>query len=153
MRSTTWGTRCASRGIRRRRFRYSSGVWRSPTSAPPCRPSWRVRGRRPTPPDQGSGSESARCAGARHCGQAKDAQVADGGREVADMAADEAEGDARVRVAPAAAPAEAVVAEGPWGAAAEPECMVEAESPAHADAEDPVHAAGLDPPESLDGLR
>src|SRR5215208_5748400 len=155
-RSTTWGTRSASQGIRRRRSPCSSVGWRFPISAPRWRLSWRARGRTPARADRDSGrpaSERARRTGARHCRQPKDAQVADGGREVADVAAHEAEGDAGVRIAPAAAATEAVVAEGAGSAAAEPEGVVEAESPAHADAENPVHATSLDPSEPLDCLR
>jgi hypothetical protein len=68
------------------------------------------------------------------------------------MAADEPEGDARCRIAPAAAPAEPVVAQGIGAGSAKGEGMVKPQAPAHANAEHPVDAAGLDLAEALDGV-
>src|SRR5215207_86343 len=111
-----------------RRFRSSSSGCRFPTSAPRSPPSWHGPGPRPGRIDRGRSArlQHACRAGARHRRQAEDAEVTDGGREVADVAAHEAEGGAGVRVAPAAAPSEAIVAEGARTGTAQGEGVVEA---------------------------
>src|SRR5512132_1382072 len=118
-----------------------------------ARKSWRCAGSRATDRVEArSRSEHRGGAGSGDSTQAEDAEVPDRGREVADMAADEAEGKASVRVAPAAASPEAEVPERPGSGRAEAEPVVEAEPPAHPHTEHAVPVTRLDPAQLIDRL-
>ena len=101
------------------------------------------RARAGSPCDEVSGealSEDRGGAGAGDAAQPEDSEVADRGREVPDVAADEAEGKAAVRVAPAPSFPEAEMSEVPRGGCAEAEPVMKAEPPAHPHAEHAVPA-------------